>query len=537
MLKRSLWTAMVGLLAIAVVGTSAATGDSEASKARAQVLRLALGAEPPSLDPGLATDTTSSNLITNIMDPLIKLGPAPGLRPLPSAAESWSVRGARVTLKLRRSVRWTNGQPTTAQDYVWSWLRTISPELGADYAYQFYGIAGAEAYNTCKSNCGALRSKVGIRALGRYKLRVTLKSPQPWFVQQLSHTSFVPVHKATVQRHGKNWTEPQNIVTNGPFKLASWRHDASLTLVKNTKFRNAKAVKLTRIEMPIIVDGATATNAFQAGNVDVSTTGIPPADIPKWKKTKFFKVWTAIGTYYYGFNVKNISDVNQRRAMAFALDRYQITKYITQSGQVPSRGFTPASISGGPTILKNATMPARANKARARQFMSRVRNPKRAVRLFMNNSPGHVKIATAVQAMWKELGLDVTLRVMEWAQFLQFLGPPPNAEVDVYRLGWIYDFPDAYNGFVLWLGNSGNNNTNWKNATYDRLVKKAERTPGTAARHKVYQQLENILTGPSGQLPIMPIYWYTFSALVKNHVKGFIIQPTHQTDYSKVSIA
>ena len=132
MLKRSLWTAMVGLLAIAVVGTSAATGDSEASKARAQVLRLALGAEPPSLDPGLATDTTSSNLITNIMDPLIKLGPAPGLRPLPSAAESWSVRGARVTLKLRRSVRWTNGQPTTAQDYVWSWLRTISPELGAD---------------------------------------------------------------------------------------------------------------------------------------------------------------------------------------------------------------------------------------------------------------------------------------------------------------------------------------------------------------------------------------------------------------------
>ena len=100
----------------------------------------------------------------------------------------------------------------------------------------------------------------------------------------------------------------------------------------------------------------------------------------------------------------------------------------------------------------------------------------------MNNSPGHVKIATAVQAMWKELGLDVTLRVMEWAQFLQFLGPPPNADVDVYRLGWIYDFPDAYNGFVLWLGNSGNNNTNWKNATYDRLVKKAERTPGTAAR-------------------------------------------------------
>jgi oligopeptide transport system substrate-binding protein len=536
MVKRFLWASLVGLIAVFTIA-GASTAMSDKSDARAQVLRVAIGAEPPSLDPGLATDTTSADIITNLMDPLVKLGPSPGLKALPAAAASWSVRGKTVTINLRRNVRWSNGQPTTAGDYVWSWLRTISPELGADYAYQFYGIAGAEKYNTCKSGCGALRSKVGIKALGRYKLRITLTSPQPWFIQQLSHTSFVPVHKATVQKHGKNWTSPGNIVTNGPFKLAAWRHDASLTLVKNTKWRNARSVRLTRIEMPIIVDGATAVNAFQAGNVDVSTTGIPPADIPKWKKTKFFKVWTSIGTYYYGFNVKNITDVNQRRAMAFATDRYQITKYITQSGQVPARGFTPQSISGGPTILKNATMPARANKARARQFMSRVRNPKRAVRLFMNNSPGHIKIATAVQAMWKELGLDVTLRVMEWAQFLQFLGPPPNADVDVYRLGWIYDYPDAHNGFVLWTSNSGNNNTNWKNASYDRLLKKAERTPGTAARHKIYQQMENILTGPSGQLPIMPIYWYTFSALVKNNVKGFKIQPTSQTDYTKVSLS
>jgi oligopeptide transport system substrate-binding protein len=536
MVKRFLWASLVGLIAVfTIVGVS--TAQSDKSDARAQVFRYALGAEPPSLDPGLATDTTSSSVINNIMDPLIKLGPAPGLKALPGAASSWTVSGATVTLNLRRNVRWTNGQPTTAGDYVWAWLRTISPELGADYAYQFYGIKGAEAYNLCKSNCGALRAKVGIKALSPYKLRIQLTSPQPWFVQQLSHTSFIPVHKATVQRHGKNWTEPGNIVTNGPFRLASWRHDASVTLVKNTKWRNAKSVRLSRIEMPIIVDQSTATNAFQAGNIDACEACVPTAQIPKWKKTPFFKTWQAIGTYYYGFNVKNISDVNQRRAMAFAIDRYQITKYVTQAGQVPSRGFTPASISGGPTILKNATMPARANKAKARQFMSRVRNPKRDIKLFMNNVRSHVNIATAVQAMWKELGLDVTLRVQEWAQYLQFLGPPPNNEVDVYRLGWIYDFPDAYNGFVLWLSDSGNNNTNWKNAQYDRLVKQAERTGNTAKRNLIYQRLENILTGPQGQVPIAPIYWYNFTALVKNHVKGFRIQPTHQIDFSKVSIA
>jgi oligopeptide transport system substrate-binding protein len=537
MLKRFLWAGLVGLLAVAVVGTSAATtGKGAASSARAQVLRMSIGAEPPSLDPGLATDTTSADLLFNIMDPLVRLGNPPTLKALPGSAASWSVRGATVTLNLRRNVRWTNGQPVTAADYVWSWLRTISPDLGADYAYQFYGIKGAEAYNGCKSNCGALRAKVGVKAIGRYKLRVQLVGPQPWFIQQLSHTSFLPVHRATVEKYGNKWTEPGNIVTNGPFKLASWKHDASVTLVKNTKWRNAKSVKLNRINMSIIVDGTTAENAFSAGNIDVDTTGVPPVDIPKWKKTKFWKVYKALGTYYYGFNVKNISDVNQRRAMAFAIDRSQIVKYITQAGQVPAKGFTPAGIAGGPTITKHSTMPAKAQKAKARAFMAKVRNPKKDVKLYMNNSPGHVKIATAVQAFWKELGLDVTLKVQEWKQYLQFLGPPPNSDVDVYRLGWIYDFPDAYNGLVLWLGDSGNNNTNWKNAKYDGIIDKATRTPNTAKRYKLYQQAEDILTGPTGALPVMPIYWYTFTALVKNHVKGFFINPSSQTDYTKISL-
>src|ERR671922_996989 len=200
MLKRFVWAGLVAVLSVAVVGTSAATtGKGDASKARAQVLRIAIGSEPPSLDPGLATDTTSANVIYNIMEPLVKLGPLPKLRAVPFAAASWRVRGANVTINLRKSVRWTNGQPVTAQDYVWSWLRTISPELGADYAYQFFGIKGAEAYNGCKSNCGALRSKVGVKAISRYKLRVQLTSAQPWFIQQLSHHSFLPVHRATVE--------------------------------------------------------------------------------------------------------------------------------------------------------------------------------------------------------------------------------------------------------------------------------------------------------------------------------------------------
>lgn len=554
MRKRSItWAGLGALVAVAIIVTSAATASSGRTS-KAGVLRMSIGAEPPSLDAGLATDTTSASILFNIMDPLVRLGPAPALKAEPGAAKSWTVKGSTVTLNLDPKVKWSNGAPTTAQDYVYSWLRTISPELGADYAYQFFGIKGAEAYNSCdptKGDCAAARNAVGIKAVGKYKLVITLTSPQPWFIQQLSHTSFLPVYQPIVAKFGNKFTEAANFIGNGPFKLASWKHDASLTLVKNPKWRLASSVKLNSVQMQIITDGATAENAFDANNIDVDTTGTLPQDIPKYKKMaggarkgslqstagKALQIDPALGTYYYGFNVKNISDVNQRRAMAFAIDRQAITKYITQTGQVPAKGFTPAGIAGGPQIDKNSFMPAIHQTSKAKAFMAKVAHPKTSVNLFVNNSPGHVKIATAIQAFWKQIGINSNIKVLEWKQYLQFLGPPPNADVDVYRLGWIYDFPDAYNGLVLWTCDSGNNNTNWCNKKYDALIDRATKTPDFDKRTALYAQAESILTGPNGDLPIMPIYWYTFTELVHKNVKGFFTSPQSNWDLTQVTVS
>jgi oligopeptide transport system substrate-binding protein len=541
MRKRSIiWAGLAGVLAVIAVGTAAAATGSFSTAAKAGVLRISIGAEPPSLDPGLATDTTSSSILFNVMDPLIVLGPSPALKALPGAAASWSVKGTTVTLHLRHNVKWANGTPTTASDYVYSWLRTISPELGADYAYQFFAIKGAEAYNSCdpaKADCNTLRSQVGIKAPDKWTLVVQLTSPQPWFIQQLSHTSFLPVYKASVDKYGNKFTEAGNFVGNGPFILTSWKHDASLTLTKNTKWRNAGSIKLNSVQMQIITDGTTAENAFDAGNIDVDDTGIIPADIPRYKKTPYWKVWPALGTYYYGFNVKNITDVNQRRAMAFAIDRKAIIKYIAQAGQAPAKGFTPKGIAGGPTIDKNSFLPAAHDTTKAKSFMAKVANPKKDIHLYINNSPGHIKIATAIQAYWNSIGLNTSIKVMEWKQYLQFLGPPPNSDVDMYRLGWIYDFPDAYNGLSLWTCGSGNNNTNWCNKKFDALIDQATKTPDFDKRTLLYQKAEDLLTSPTGDLPIMPIYWYTFTGLVKNNVKGFLTAPQGIYDLTKVSVS
>ena len=177
-------------------GTGATTG--QAAEAAEQVITVNWGTEPPSLDPGLASDTTSANILFNIMDPLVKLDE--DLKPVPSAAESFetSEDGKTVTYTLRDDLKWTNGDPVTAGDFEYSWKRTVSPELGADYAYQFYGIVGAQEYNSCdpkKDDCAALADKMAVNAVDDKTLEVKLTSAQPWFVQQSAHHSFLAVQQ------------------------------------------------------------------------------------------------------------------------------------------------------------------------------------------------------------------------------------------------------------------------------------------------------------------------------------------------------
>jgi oligopeptide transport system substrate-binding protein len=502
---------------------------------------MAFGSEPPSLDPGLATDTSSAFVVSNTNTPILTLGPAPDLKPTPALAKSWDVAGATVTLHLRNDVKWTNGRTVTADDVVWSWLRTISPQLGADYAYQFYGIKGASDYNGCKPSaanqqCNTLKSKVGLSAPDATTVKIELTSPQPWFVQQLSHTSFIPVNKEAVAKWGDKWTEPGHNVSDGPFTLTSWKHDASLTMVKNPGWYDASSVKLDKVLLKIITEGTTAEQAFNSGDVDVNETGWPPSDTPRIKATSAYQQFPSLGVYYYGFNVKNIPDVNQRKAMALAIDRQAIVEHITQTGQVPATAFSPEGIPGAKTINSDTFLKPTADMALADTYMKKVANPVKNITLVFNNAPGHKEIAIAVQANWKKLGLNVTLKNQDWPQFLKFLGPPPDPSMSVYRNGWIADFPDDINFLSVLECGSGNNNTNWCNKSYSDILKKATAQPDSAKRYALYQQAESILTGPNGDMPIAPIYWYTFAYQVASNVHGWNTSPMDVIDLTKVSL-
>jgi oligopeptide transport system substrate-binding protein len=531
---------MALLLALAFAAASCG-GNSSGSKSGSggDTITVNWGTEPPSLDPGLATDTTSANILQNIMDPLVKLGPPPGLKPIPSLAESWteSDGGKTVTFKLRSDGRWTNGDPVTANDFEYSWKRTISPELAADYAYQFNGIVGAQEYNSCKSNCDALRDKVGVKALDAHTLQVKLTSSQPWFVQQVAHTSFLAVNKKAVEKFGDKWTEAKNIVTDGPFKLASWEHDSRIDMVKWDDWRDAKDVSLKRVNGRMISDGTTAVQAFEAGEVDV-TASLPPDEIPRLKDTPEYDNYAALGTYYYGLNTKNITDVKQRRAMALAIDRQTIIDNIAQADQVPSTGYTPKGMPGFDAIDPHSPwLPASGDMDKAKQLMSQVQSPKKSITLWYNEDPAHKAIAVAVQSMWKQLGIDVTLKAQEFAQYLEFLGPPPNKSVDAFRLGWIGDYVDAMNFLEQWTCKSGNNNTNYCDPSYDALVDQARNQPDNDKRYEIYGKLEDKLLGENGAVPFIPIYWYTYVELERQSIKDtYNLNLLDQVDLTKVKV-
>jgi oligopeptide transport system substrate-binding protein len=549
---RNRWLLLVvALVAVLTLGAAGCGGDDDddaaggdtggadtSGPAAEQVLRIAWGAEPPSLDPGKATDTTSSNVILALMDPLVRLNPDT-LEPEASLAESWEEEGNTVTFHLRQDATWTNGDPVTAQDFVYSWKRTLSPELAADYAYQLYGIKGAAEYNGCtEGNCDALADEIGVTAVDDYTLQVELTSPQPWFIGQVSHHSFLPVHQATVEEFGDNWTDPENIVTNGPFMLESWEHEASINMVKNPDYRDADNVTLERIDGSIIVDGVTRVQAFEAGEVDaLDGAGLPPEDIERLKQEPYYEQYPALGTYYYGFNTKNIG-LDQRKAMSLAINRKIITDEIDRTGRAQATGMTPNGIKGFDVINPNSPwLPAEGDMEAAQTSMDAEPNPKTKVNLFHNDAPGHKEIAVAVQDMWKELGIDTTIKAQEWAQFLEFLGPPPNKAVDVYRLGWIYDFPDAINGLELFTCDSGNNNTNWCNKDYDALVEQARETPEDEARYDLYRQMEGIMFDEDGDVPLTPIMWYTYPNLESDAVRDtFFISPLDQIDFTKVVV-
>ena len=486
------------------------------------MLRIGNGAEPQQLDPHTTTGVPEHRIASTLFEGLASIDPS-DLRPVPAVAERWAVSddGLVYSFTIRDAAAWSNGDPVTAEDFVYSWQRILSPGLASEYAYMLYCIKNAKAFNE-----GALTdfTQVGAKALDARTLEVTLERPTPYFLSMQVHNAWYPIHRATIERFGRideratKWTQPGNLVGNGPFMLERWDPSELIRVVKNSRYWDSDNVRLAAVEFRPIDDQLTEERSFRTGELH-ATESVPLSKIDVYKRDNpgVLHIDPYLGTYVYRFNVTRppFDNVLVRRAFAMAIDREKLVSHVLKGGQLPAPHFTPPNTAG---YTCAASIPY--DPAAGRDLLARAGYPGGAglppVELLYNTSENHKLIAEAVQQMWKaDLNVQVSLVNQDWKVYLDSMNA---LDYQIARSGWIADYVDPNNFLECFLSGNGNNRTGYGSDAYDALIEKAGRTLDPQARFAVFQEAERLLLD---DCPLAPVYFYTRIYLKSPDVVGW----------------
>jgi oligopeptide transport system substrate-binding protein len=528
----------VGLICLTVIACGGREREVDGA-AKSGILLYGNGAEPKSLDPHLVTGVPENHIISALMEGLISYHPTNDLEPEPGVAERWE-HNADFTVwrfQLRANARWSNGEPVTAGDFVYSWQRILSPALGAEYASMLYVIRNAEDFHQ-----GRIRDfgQVGVRALNPRTLEVTLAGPTPYFLNMLKHYSFFPVNPRVVERFGgmtnrqNRWSTAENYVGNGPFRITQWTTNQIIKVAKSPSYWDAARVRLNEIHFFPIENVRTEETAYQAGRLHLTST-VSPDRIAVFRRENPGELRTDpyLGLYFYRINVTRppFNDPRVREALNLAIDRRLIVERVAQGGQAAASGIVPPGIQSYPSSEQ-----VQFNLQRARQLLAEAGFPGGRgfprKEILINTSEAHRKIAEAIQAMWREnLGIEVGIYNQEWKVYLDSQSA---LNFDLSRAGWIADYAYPMTFLEIFTTGNGNNDTGWSNAQYDSLIQQARVAQTEPQRMQLMQQAERVILT---ELPVIPIYWYTRTYLKDPRVQGWNPTLLDNHPYKYVSLS
>jgi oligopeptide transport system substrate-binding protein len=513
------------LCLIATMTTLAACGSGESNVERGNregILHYGNGTEPQGLDPHVVTGVPENHLVRALFEGLAVKNPYT-LEPEPGVARSWDISddGRVVTFHINPEARWSNGDPMSAHDYVWSWQRALSPAMGNLYAYMLFPVQNAEAFATGKTTDF---SEVGVKALDDLTLQVTLTERTPYFIQLMDHYSTFAVHRPTIEKFGKatdrytRWTRVENLVGNGPFRLTQWLLNRRITMEKSDTYWDQDKVKLNGVVFYPTENIVSEERMFRVGQLHY-TASIPLDKIPVYRAMENSPYVQApyIGTYYYLFNTRRapLDDLRVRQALSMAIDREKLNATVLKGANVPAYSITPPGTLGyEPPILFGHDV------ERARQLLADAGYPDGQgwppTELIYSTSESHRKIAVALQQMWKDaLNIKVTISNQEWKVYLDSVS---QMDFQIARRGWIGDYVDPNNFLDLFLCGGGNNNTGFCDPDYDEMIlRRAPQAKTPEQRFAVFAEAEALLMK---QMPILPIYTYTSQHLIHPSVKG-----------------
>jgi oligopeptide transport system substrate-binding protein len=489
---------------------------------RQGVLHLGNGTEPPGLDPHTTSSVSASWILEALFEGLITLNPM-NLNIEPGVAMRWEKNddGTAYTFYLNPEARWSNGDVVTAEDFVFSWERALNPMMASQNAYLLYPVLNSEEYATGKVTDFA---DVGIKALGKHTLQVTLKASTPYFLQMLNHQVSYPVHRPTIEKFGKvhdrftRWTRVDNIVSNGAFVLKEWKLNRRIRVEPSEQYWDKDTIKLNGIVFYPTENTSTEERMYRAGQLHYTYT-LPPDKVPVYREMKNtpYTLSPYLGTYFYRLNMTRppMDDVRVRRALALSIDRKLLAESIMEGAVLPAYSITPPDTLGyfPPKLVGHNVEEARRLLAEAGYPNGEGMPP---LELMYNTHEAHRKIAVAVQQMWKDaLNIDVTLANQEWKVFLDTVH---EMNYQIARAGWIGDYVDANTFLDMFICDGGQNETGFCDKEYDEMIlRKAPQAKSTEERFAIFFEAETRLMK---EMAIIPIYTYSSRHLTHPSFKG-----------------
>ncbi|NOH91192.1 oligopeptide ABC transporter substrate-binding protein OppA [Vibrio sp. AIC-3] len=521
-------------LAVAASSTLSIAAEVPAGTELAKVQELVRGngTEVATIDPHKSQGVPESHVIRDLLEGLVNQDGDGNT--IPGVAESWETTDNKTfTFHLRKGAKWSNGDPVTAQDFVYSWQRAVDPATASPYAWymEYTKMANAKDIVAGKKD----KSELGVKAVDANTLVVELETAVPYFVMMMGHTTMKPVHQATVEKYGDQWTKPEHFVGNGAFSVDKWVVNERLVLKRNEQYWDNDKTVLNKVTFLPIENQVAEMNRFLSGEIDF-TNELPTEHFKRLQKEHAEDVSVAgnLCTYYYIFNTKKapFDDVRVRQAISYAIDRDIVTGAILAQGQKPAYFLTPEITAGfNPELPAYGKMSQKERNAEAERLLAEAGygkdNPLK-FNLLYNTSENHKKIAVALGSMWKKtLGLSVTLENQEWKTYLS---SKDSGDFEVARAGWCGDYNEASSFLTLMKSNNTTGGVHYDSAAYDQIIDKALNSTSEEEREALYLEAEKLM---ANDMPIAPIYQYVKSRLLNPHVGGFPINNAEDKIFSK----
>lgn len=537
-LTRSLQTTLLvqalGLASMALAPSVFAAPPVPADQLAAeQVLVRNNGAEVASLDPHKIEGVPESNVSRDLLEGLV-IGDPNG-KTIPGVAESWENKDFRVwTFHLRPNARWSNGDPVTAHDFVYSWRRLADPKTASPYAsYLQYGhVANIDDIIAGKKSPDAL----GVKALDDHTFEVTLTEAVPYFYKLPIYPAMSPVHQATVEKFGDKWTLPENWVGNGAYTLKNWVVNERLVLTRNSQYWNNANTTINQVTYLPISSEVTDVNRYRSGEIDMTYNYLPIELFQKLKKElpNEVKISPYLCTYYYEINNQKapFTDVRVRQALRLGLDQNILTNKVKNQGDTPAYGFVPPYIDGFKAQVPEwFTWSQEKRNEQAKKLLQEAgytADKPLTLTLLYNTSDLHKKMAIAAASLWKQnIGVNVKLENQEWKTFLS---TRHQGNYDLARAGWCADYNEPSTFFNSMLSDSSSNTSHYKSKAFDDLIHQTLQVSSDDERAALYQQAETLMDKDA---VTVPVYYYANIRLVKPYVGGLTGKDPQDNIYVK----